>query len=94
MPEEEASGIILYFQIGNNEECSHLELDAIGHGVHPRCDPKGLGIFGLEVGGDMFIRNVCSYRNHTESSHPRKQDDSRDTSLESFETTELEYTRQ
>jgi hypothetical protein len=41
--------------------------------VHPRCEPRGLRVFHLEDGGDIILRNVGSYKNHTASSYPRSQ---------------------
>jgi hypothetical protein len=48
-------------------------LFSVRRDVHPRCKPRGLRIFNPEDGGDVFLRNVVSYKNNTTLSYPRRQ---------------------
>jgi hypothetical protein len=40
---------------------------------HPHSKPRRLRVFYPEDGGNMFLKNVGSYKNHTVSSYPRRQ---------------------
>jgi hypothetical protein len=45
--------------------------------IHPCWEPRGLKMgFHHEGGGDMFLPNIGSYKNHTTSSYPRTQNSS------------------
>jgi hypothetical protein len=35
--------------------------------VYPRYELGGLSVFHPEDGGDLFLRNVSSYKNHTKT---------------------------